>query len=135
MIGAGIAVRLGSWALGGGLPWILGGLAVAGVAGWIWIQGNRIDALQADLVVARGRAELAERLNRDLAAELDRQAAERVRTEAALAAERDAAQARAAARGRAEEEIRNAPETADRPFDPGVGAALRRLHGDAGADR
>lgn len=135
MIGAALLGRLLGWVGGAGLPWILGGATVAAAAagGWIWLQGERIEGLQADLTAARGRAAAAESANALLADELDRQAAERARTEAALAAERDAALARAASRGRALQEISDAPETADRPFDPGVGAALRRLH--TAADR
>ena len=115
------------------LPYVLAAVAAAGLGGWLWLQGERIEGLQDDLAAARDRAAAAESANADLAAEIMRQATERARTEAALAAERDAALARAASRGRALQEITDAPETADRPFDPGVGAALRRLH--TGADR
>ncbi|MFC3227317.1 hypothetical protein ACFOGJ_08760 [Marinibaculum pumilum] len=113
---------------GRALPWVLGGLGIAAAAGWIWIQGQRIDGLQADLATAQDRAAAAESANAILATELDRQAVERERNEAALARAAAEASARAEARGRALTEIRNAPD-ANAAFSPAVGAAVRRLYG------
>ncbi|MEQ8345092.1 MAG: hypothetical protein RIB84_23960 [Sneathiellaceae bacterium] len=135
MIAGVLAGRLLGWVGGAGLPWALGGVAIAAAAGWIWLQASTIDGLRDELVATEASLQTARQANADLAVEIMRQATERARTEAALAAERDAALARAASRGRALQEIDDAPETADRPFDPGVGAALRRLHTGAGADR
>lgn len=117
---------------GRALPYVLAGLLALAGGAYVWWQSSIIDSLRGRLTAAQERAEAAESANALLAAEMDRQAAERARNEAALRRERDAAVERAAARGRAVQEIERAPD-ASAPFSPDVGNALRRLYRDIGS--